>query len=185
MDFYDFMMDGFTLETVKIANIQTELCTVKKENAVLKQNVAVLSTELCAVKKENTVLKENVVVLSTELCAVKKENAVMKEQSAVIKENLAVLTTELCTVKKDFQGKIETLSGANAALKKLYRTSLENVSKSDGEYKELKNYVETLRSDVDMLKSTSKASKVEHCKKIDSDVAVGEKLPAVDTKAGP
>jgi len=159
------VMDGFSLETVKIANIQTELCTVTKENAVLKENVAVLMENVA-------VLKENVAVLTTELCTVKKEN------------------TDLSTVKNDLQGKVDTLStevktlsDANTVLKNLYRASLENVSKLDGEYKDLKNCYDKLRSDVDILKSASEASKVEHCNKIKSDVdGGGTLLSAVDTE---
>lgn len=109
------VMDNFSLETVKIAKIQADLCEVKKENTGLKEKVNCLELEITDLKGEN-----------------------------------ATLRSEVNTLKDE----VKTLSGENAVLRGLNKTVLDKASKLDQQNIVLQSNVDTLRSDVDLLKST-------------------------------
>lgn len=89
------VMDNFSLETMKIANFQADLCDVKKENMTLKEKVSSLEQETTILKEENTIHKG-------ELGTLKYENTILKGELSSLKSDVHMLKSSFVSIGTHF-----------------------------------------------------------------------------------
>ncbi len=95
------VMDNFSLETMKIAKIQADLCDVKKENTILKEKVDSLEQDTSILKEENTIMKGELGTMKNENTILKDLNkTVLEKVSNLVKEN-TVLTNSVDLLRND------------------------------------------------------------------------------------
>lgn len=112
------VVDKFDLQTVKIAVIQADLCDLKKENTIVKEENVVLKGEQNVLKNENVILRSELNTLKNEIMILKEENVNIKGELNTIKNENVILkeeNVELSTVK----GKLNTLQNDVNMLKSM------------------------------------------------------------------
>ncbi|XP_037039427.1 uncharacterized protein LOC119076649 isoform X4 [Bradysia coprophila] len=114
------VMDSVSLETVKIAKIQADMCEVKKENTGLKEKVSSLELRVTSLKEENATLRSEVNTLIGEVKTLSGENAVLRglnrtvldkatkldEENIVLKNNVDTLRSDFDVLKSTFMAKV-------------------------------------------------------------------------------
>ncbi|KAJ6642035.1 UPF0612 protein [Pseudolycoriella hygida] len=140
-------MKNLSLETVKIALLQSDLCEIKKEKTVLK-------AELIEVKKENAVLKAEMIEVKKENTVLKAELIDVKNENTELKAELSKVKVDLCEFKKENIIQTNNLKKEITVSKGLNNAVLAKLSELGRENTDLKKIVDTLRNDIEIIKST-------------------------------
>lgn len=103
------VVDDFSLETVKIAAVQADLCQVKKVNTMLEGKVdgliqenTVLKDDLGTLKEENVVLKGEVDTMQAKVSTLGKQNTVLTNQVDTLRTDVDNIRLALVTKEGNY-----------------------------------------------------------------------------------